>query len=87
MILPDLLVPADDGIEGAVPGQFVEIAGVPFQRLVLLLRIGIGDPLISADLHEDLEDRILRDRRRQRGSSPTRPFLFIGHGDRGYVPR
>ena len=58
---PDLLIPADDGIEGAVPGQFVEIAGVPFQSLVLLLGIGIGDPLISPDLHEDLEDRILRD--------------------------
>ena len=28
---PDLLVPADDGIEGAVSGQFVEIPGIPFQ--------------------------------------------------------
>ncbi len=63
MILPDLLIPADDGIEGAVPGQFVEIAGVPLQRLILLFGIGIGDPLISPDLDEDLEDRILRNPR------------------------
>ena len=70
---PDLLVPADDGIEGTVPGQFVEIAGIPFQRLVFLLRIGIGDPLVAADLHEDLEDRILRDSVGARGSLPAAP--------------
>jgi hypothetical protein len=56
---PDLLVTADDRIEGTVFGQFVEIAGVPLQGLVLLFRIGIGDPLIAANVHEDPEDRIL----------------------------
>ncbi len=78
---PDLFVPADHGVEGTAPGQLVKIACVTLERLVLLLRIGIGDALISADLHEYFEDRILRDVIRSEDLR-ERSCLFIGHRDK-----
>ena len=51
-----------------------------FKRLIFLLRIGIGDPLISPDLHEDLEDRILRDAVGAKYLCNGTSFFF-GHGN------
>ena len=45
----DLLVPPDDRIELALPSQVGEVAAVPLQSLVLLLGVGIGDPLTAPD--------------------------------------
>jgi len=76
----DLLVPADHRIERPVPRQLVEVAGVAFQGLVLLLRVRIGDALVPADLDENLEDGVLRD---PVGGEDfrQRALLFIGHRD------
>ena len=76
---PDLLVPPDHGIEGTVFGKLVKIAGISFQCLVFLLRVGIGHPLVAPDLHEDLEYRIFRD---SLGAEYLcrRPLFFIGYG-------
>ena len=57
----DLLVTADDGIELALARQLGEVAGVALERLVLLLRILIGDPLAAAYFLQRLVDTVGRD--------------------------
>src|SRR5438034_9657047 len=52
----DLLVAADDGIELAPSRQVGEVARVALERLVLLLGVGVGDPLRPAHLRERLVD-------------------------------
>lgn len=55
---PNLLVPADDRIELAGPGQLGQVAAEFFQGLVLFFRVRVGNPLGAADLPQHLEDRI-----------------------------
>ena len=54
------LIPANHGVEGPLPGQFVKVSGVPFQRLVFFLGVRIGNALVAADFHKDLKNLILR---------------------------
>ena len=70
---PDLLVPADDRVELAQPGQIGEVAAEFLQGLVFFLRVGVGDALGPADLLQRLEDRIPRDARPGTKSSPASP--------------
>ena len=44
-----------------LPGQLDEVAAVPLERLVLVLRVLVGDRLAAADLLQGLEDVLLGD--------------------------
>ncbi len=57
----DLLVPADHRIELAALRRRDQVATVPLEGLVLLLRVGIGDPLRAADLPQDPQDVVAAD--------------------------
>ena len=62
-----LVVAADDGVELALPGEHGEVAAVALERLVALLGVGIGDPLVAADLAQDGEQRAPCSRRASSG--------------------
>src|SRR5438093_2704112 len=57
---PDLLVPADHGIELPLARKIGQVPGVFLERLVLLLGIGIRDLLAAADALESVIDRLAR---------------------------
>ena len=56
----DLVVAPDHGVELAVLGGLCEIAAELLQRLVLVLRVHVGDPVRAADLLDGLEDVVVR---------------------------
>ena len=53
---PDLVVPSDDRIQFAAPGEVREIARISLQCLIFLFRIRIGHPLAAPDRSKDFED-------------------------------
>ena len=69
-----LVIPADDRVKLALPGDIGEVAGIFFQSLVLLLGVGVGDPLVSTDGDQGL----------QKGF-PRYPFALKGLGRRGVL--
>jgi hypothetical protein len=73
----DLLVPADDRVQLAQPGQLGEVAAELLQGLVFLFGVGVGDPLGAAHLLHDLVERIAGDT--GPGQRPARipPFSSI----------
>jgi hypothetical protein len=58
---PDLLVPADDGIELSFARELGEVAAVALERLVRRLRVLARDPLGAANGRERLQDRVAGD--------------------------
>ena len=54
----DFLVAPDDGIDLALLGQGGEVAAVFFQRLELVLRVGVGDALVAAHLAKRIEQGV-----------------------------
>ncbi len=56
---PDLLVPADDRVELAVPGSLGEVAPVLGQRLIRLLGVGRRDPVVAPHLAQRRQERFL----------------------------
>jgi len=76
----DFLVAADDRIERALAGQFVEVPGIAFQGLVFAFRIRIGHALIAADIDQHLENRVPRDAVLAQRFTRL-PFLLLGHRD------
>jgi len=77
---PDLLVAADDGVEGSLLRQLVEIPCISFEGLVLLLGVLVRDPLASPDVHEGAVDGILRHAGSPEGLSGG-AFLVFRHRD------
>ncbi|TPW09859.1 MAG: hypothetical protein FD129_2067 [bacterium] len=59
----NLLVPADDRIELLPPGERRQVAPILFERLVLVLGSGIGDPLAAPHVDQCLEESLPRDPR------------------------
>ncbi len=66
---PDLIVAPDHRVELPLARQLGEIAPVSIERLVLFLGVRIGDALVTADLLEDLQERLARDARRTQNAS------------------
>ena len=56
----DLLVAADHRVELAFLGQHGQVAAVLLERLVLRLRVLVGDAVRAADLAQRLEQRLVR---------------------------
>ena len=77
---PDLDVAADDGVELAFAGEFGEVGGVLFERLVAALGRGAGDAGLAADLLEGAVDALLGDARfgEEAGGAA---LLVVGDGD------
>ncbi len=57
----DLLVPADDRVELAPPGQLRQVAAVTLERLVLVLRVLRGDAVATAHLSQRVEQLVALD--------------------------
>ena len=55
----DLFVPANDGVELALAGQFVEVAAVTLQRLHLVFGILIGHAHAATQVLQDAEHDLL----------------------------
>ncbi len=55
---PDLVVTADDRVQLPLAGRLGEVAAVFRQRLVFLLRVLVGDPLVTAQILECGKHRI-----------------------------
>ena len=66
---PDLVVAPDDGVEPVLPRRLGEVVAIAFERLVLALRVLVGDALASPHRGQRLEDPRRRDpvRREQPG--------------------
>jgi hypothetical protein len=60
---PDLVVAADDRIELALLRGGGEVPAEALERLVLVLRVGIGDGVGAADVGDRLGERVLGDPR------------------------
>ena len=58
-----LVVPADHGIELALLRELRQVAAVALERLVLRLRVLVGDALGAPDVDERPVERVLRDAR------------------------
>ncbi len=57
----DLLVAADDRIDLAFARELGEVAPVLLERLVLALRVSVGDALVAAHVLEGAEHALVRD--------------------------
>ena len=75
---PNLLVAANHGIELSLPGEFGQITRVALQRLILCLRIRVGDRLRSAHCVQRFQDGVMG--RTGRGQQVARRVaLQLGH--------
>ena len=75
---PDLLVAADDGVELAGPGAS-SVRSRPYfcERLVLRLRVLVGDALVAAEADERLVDRSRASGRRTSGWRAVSPVGLL----------
>ena len=69
----DLLVAADHGVQLLLPGQLGQVAAVALQRVVLALRVLVGDARPAADLLQRGQHRVTADARvaEQAGDRPV----------------
>ena len=56
--VPDLRIPADDGIQLLIPGLLHQLLAVLFQGVIGGLRIVAGDPLVPPDGGQGLEEAL-----------------------------